>query len=268
MLESMKKLQDMYKPENVRLQALVIGEKGCGKTHILQTARRPVYHYCLDPGGEVTLLDENGQVPSWLIPDTRFQGNTGADYDAFKLDLITRLKNGDFNDVGTLCLDSLTTLSDSCLAKISGKPGQSDTAMHQQKLDFAEWGMFLTEMQFVIKKMLTAPCDLIITGHIMKNINSVTGSVINTIMIPGQTAQKCPTWFSEVWYMVAEDIKKSESSKGKKPEDLTGEDVHRYLVTQNTGKYQAGTRIGRNGRFNLHEKPDIQYLMEKAGLMR
>ena len=45
----------------------------------------------------------------------------------------------------------------------------------------------------------------------------------------------------------------------------TSKGIEYSLLTRNDGLYQARTRLGRGGRFETYEKPDIKYLLKKAG---
>lgn len=238
-----------YSNDNSFLRAMIIGEKGVGKTTLLKNCPKPIYLYCLDPDGEQSLL-EDGQCPDWLVIDNRFQGNMGPDYLNFQQDVLAKLKNKTFEQFGTVCVDSLTTLSDSLIELIADeKFGKAkDNEVRTCKFGFDEWGILKSNLRFIIKKLLTVPCHFILTGHIQKDKDELSGAMINTIMCPGSSSQAAPTWFSEVWYMLSRKNKETKA-------------IERILLTVNEGKYQAGTRLQN---IAPEEPANIRDILKKA----
>lgn len=66
----------------------------------------------------------------------------------------------------------------------------------------------------------------------------------------GKLKVRIPLLFDEIYITVAK-----EGSKGT---------VHSFLTAPD-GQYFGRTRLGENGLFELYEKPDIKYLLRKAG---
>ena len=100
-----------------------------------------------------------------------------------------------------------------------------------------------------VKVFLNLPCNVVVTGHLEATKNEVSGAVSYRFMTTGKAETTIPLEFDDVWVA---DTKKT--SKG----------VEYQLITARTGAYLATTRIGR-GKFETFEKPDIAYLLKKAG---
>ena len=69
-----------------------------------------------------------------------------------------------------------------------------------------------------------------------------------------KAAIKIPIEFSEMYV-----IKTQEAVQQGVPK------IIRTLLTRNTGKYQAKTRMGKNGLFEMYEPADLGAMMRKAG---
>lgn len=253
----MSEMRDKYSIDESYFRGMIIGDKGIGKTELLKTMVKPVFHDCWDNAGEQTLLEDvkgKAKLPDWLYPRTQFQRNTAQDFRDWVGAITEDAKAGIFNEVGTYVLDSLTTWGDG-LQSVVLEDARNASEKHGENMELQDWGLFLQKATFYLKKLITLPCHVVILGHIQEDRDMVTGRIINNIMIPGQTSQRSPIWMSEMYYMLLSSDKKD--AKGR-PE--------RFLLTGNDTKYKASTRLGRGGKFDLHEKPDIKYLLKKAGL--
>lgn len=261
-------LRALYEVEEAHLRALVIGDKGVGKTKLLETARRPVLTYTFDPDGEQVLFEDSptGQAvcPKWLLPITHYtKVNVSTEPDGrngqtamnlFARDLMSMKKSGVFSQIGTVCLDSLTTFGDALIGKTLTDARAAD-AKHGKTMEIRDWGTFLNECTFWLKTLLSLPCDVVILGHIQQDKDEVTGRIINNVMLPGSGSQRAPILLSEVYYMLAEADPRAAGTAPK-----------RVLLTGNDSYYKASTRLGRDNKFLLREEPNLMNLRKKAGL--
>lgn len=242
-----------------RLHALIYGNKGSGKTSLLRTARKPVLLDMFDSDADQVLLSDKGDRPEWLLPRA-FHDGTPASFSRWALSLPGLVKEGVFDSIGTYCLDSLTTWSESLIQYVL-EQARKQRANHGPTMEIQDWGTVLDLVRTYIKTILSLPCDVIVTGHIQKDQDQVTGRIGYDVMIQGSSSQRLPIYFSEVYILETQN----RVGKDGKPA------VDRFLITHNDGMYKASTRLGRlgeNGKpiFDLHEPPDIKMLLEKAGL--
>lgn len=265
---SLEQLRALYTMEETHLRALIIGDKGVGKTKLLQTARKPVLHLCFDPDGEQVLFEDGpdgkAQCPKWLLPITHYtKVNVSTEPDGqngeqamklFTRDFMQMKNSGVFKEIGTVCLDSLTTFGDAVLGKTLTEARRANPK-HGKPMEIQDWGTFLNECTFWLKMLLSIPCDVLILGHIQQDKDEVTGRIINNVMLPGSGSQRAPILLSEVYYMLAEQPLGAANAAPK-----------RVLVTGNDSYYKASTRLGRDGKFLLREEPDLMNLRRKAGL--
>lgn len=242
-------IQARYKsdPRQSTFNALLLGNGGTGKTYSIRTARKPVLLHSFDPGGSKSLRVEveKGEV----TVDSRFETEirqTPTAYNMWEQEF-HRLKNGGvFSQIGTYCVDSLTTFSDAViyeLLKRSGRPGG--------QLQKQDWGTFLNNMKDVISTILNIPCDVIVTGHLTLSQDEATGKTQAGLLIGGQSKDRLPLLFDELYIATAKEGAKN---------------VEYKFLTANTGYYTARTRIGSGGKFDLYEEPNWKNLLKKAGL--
>lgn len=254
------KLLELYKGKDTKkaLSALILGDKGVGKTTLLTSCRKPILHLCFDPGGEelpaLRVMTEAGE----LLPVVHYQGNDAVAFKAFEDDW-PLLSNPEFlGQFATVCLDSLTTFGEAgieyVLSKVVGT--QTKAGVHGEKMELQDWGTFGDLMRRWIKTLLNLPMDVLILGHIRNDKDELTGRIIKEVMLPGRSAQNAPIWVSELWYL---ETKATYDAKGSTV-------ITRRLVTGNTGDYKGSTRIGGSGLLDLYEPADIKAILRKVGL--
>ena len=242
-------IQAQYKadPRQSTFNALFLGNSGTGKTYSLRTARKPVLLHSFDPGGSKPLRDEIAKGE--IVVDTRFEieeRRTPTAYNQWTQEFGRLRAGGVFEQIGTYALDSLTLFSDAVtheLLKRMGKPGG--------QLFKQDWGVFLVEMLEVIARILNIPCDVIITGHLSYSQDEATGKTMAGVLIGGQSKERVPILFDECYITQAKEV-----SKG----------IEYKFLTANTGCFNAKTRIGKGGKFELYEEPNWVGLLKKAGL--
>jgi len=245
--EEAQKLKQMYldDPRQNSFNLLLCGETGTGKSHLATTCPAPVHMDVFDPGGVKHLMPEviSGRIiPAIYEGDDPFKPSM---FSQWEKDMKRRITDGYFDSIATYFLDSSTTWANTIMNEIlkrAGMAGEAPRFTHDytpQKTKIVNW----------MKVLLNLPCNTIVTGHLESSKDEVTGAITYRYMTTGKAEITIPLEFDEVWVA---DTKKT--SKG----------VDYRLVTARTGSYLATTRIGR-GKFETYEKPDITYLLKKAG---
>ncbi len=244
-LDKLKTMYDNDKSQD-SFNLLLLGESGTGKTTLTTTCRKPVLIDSFDPGGTKGLKKEI--EAGSIFVDTRWEKEDPTHPQAFKaweLEFERRLKEGFFNELGTYVLDSSTTWSAAIMNSIlkkAGIPGQAPRFTH-------DYGPQKIIIRNKLQKMFSLPCDFILTGHLEAQKDEVSGKVKWRFLTTGKGVVTIPLLFDEIYVTTTK-----ETSKG----------VTYQLLTARTSTYLAATRIGR-GIFETYEKPDIMYLLKKAG---
>lgn len=241
-------IRQMYKdsPGRDKFNCLLIGRMGTGKTTTACTGRKPVLLHAFDPGGEKAVADliQSGEV----IADSRFSyedPKKPTQFEAWVAEMQRLERIGIFQHIGTYVLDSLTTWSDCLIGSVMKRTGHLQSGMEIQ-----DWGKFLNDALAYVRTILALPCDVVVTAHLDFDKDEGTGQLIGTMMMSGQGKIKIPLLFDERYIMQAK-------------ETATG--VAHSLLTKSTGKLEATTRMGRNGKFALVEEPNLKALLQKAG---
>lgn len=242
------RIRNMYSGDATQgtFNALILGPSGSGKTRLLQTCRLPVLLHSFDPGGSKTVFDmiKSGSI----VADTRFETDSAKKPEAYKLweKEFENLKNANaFQHFGTYCIDSFTTFIDALKNEVARKCGRADGLLQLQ-----DWQVLGNVVKDVLKLCMSLPCDFIVTGHLSSEKDELSGKVVNRIATIPSLQNTLPLLFDEVYMMQAD-----ETAKG----------LERYMLTGNTGRFEAKTRLGSNGKFALKEPPDIKMLLKKAG---
>lgn len=242
-----RNVRDMYSQDvgQQTFNCLLLGEVGAGKTHMLKTARKPILIHSFDPGGTKHL--KQGIEEGWIVVDTRFETDRMKSPEAYKLwekEFEAMYSADIFEGIGTYAVDSFSMLLLALKYKILKDQGRKDGVMTMH--DWQVLGNVITDM---VKTTNSLPCDVIYTGHLTLEKDDVTGKQKAMISTIPSLQTILPQLFDEIYV-----IESTETSKG----------INRSVVTANTGKYQARTRIG-SGVFETREEADFEHLMKKAG---
>ncbi len=235
--------------------AMIIGTKGCGKTTVCSTARRPIIFASFDPGGPRSIRDE---IKKGGIHVMSYEGESWrkpSEYAQWESDYMKLEKDGVFNHIGTYVIDSATTWIHAMMNCIINK---QMTERGKTRPNFlpaqGDYLVALYTMIDICKRIGNQPCDFILTGHMVKEIDQVTGGFTTTLKAFPSMQIDMPLLFDESYVMV--DGKKTDAQGG----------IINYLLTGKKGIHEASTRIGAGGKFDLYEEPNIKNLLKKAGL--
>jgi len=258
-MNELKKVKSYYEgdPLQKRFSALITGETNAGKTYLLRTARKPIHIDSFDPGGTKCLRDliEKGEV----IADTQWESDDPLKPNKFAewmktVDLRMRLNY--FDHFGTYCIDSATTFGDAIMNYQLNSRGQAGEAPNWGK----DYMPQKTMMVNYIKKLMSIPCDFILTGHLRAiedkiSVDLKTGITRKNIKYrfytTGQAVVTIPLLFDEIYVLIAE-----ESPRGLK----------RKMLIDSSGTYIARSRLKANSKLSSVEEPNIKGLLRKAGL--
>lgn len=238
-------------------RGIIGGRQGSGKTSLALTCPKPVHIDSFDPGGTEVLREaiEKGSI----FADIRFEGENPDDPKMFALfdaALDRRLRSGYFDNIGTYILDSLTTLGAAALNAVikerlkKNRKKDKEPSIVTETPQRDDWQPQMTLVSRVIRKIAALPCHVLVTAH-LKPIKNEDGALLSyELLVTGRLQELLPIHFSEIYILETKD-----SPQG----------VKRALLTQSSGLYTAKTRIGRLGRFDKWETPDIRALLQKAG---
>lgn len=249
--EEFARIQQHYS-DDTRQQSfnlLLLGESGSGKTFLMRTARKPVHIDCFDPGGTKGLRKEieRGEV----IADTEFEGEDPSRpvmYGRWKNKFQKRVKMGYFNHIGTYCLDSATTWSDSIMYEVIRAGGGNPAEAPRFTKDYTPQKV---EIRNRVREMLDLPCDFVLTGHLKIIEDQVTNQPVYRFLTTGQGMVVIPLLFDELWVM---DPRKM------------GSGVDYRILTRSTGAHIARSRLAANDLLDTYEKPDLKEILKKCGL--
>lgn len=246
--KDVEQLRKMYResPSQRTFKALITGETGSGKTYLLRTCPLPVHIDSFDPGGTKCLLEdiEKGHI----IPDIRYEGENPAKPRMFKeweAQTKDRIRSGYFDHISTYALDSSTFWAEAIINNLmgprSGEQPKWSEDYAPQRYEINKW----------LRVLIDLPCNVVVTGHLEPIYDKDKRITKMRYMTVGKGAILFPLLFDEIYVCLS------------KPE---ARGVTYTLLTQRTGLFLAATRLGRGGKFEMYEKPDIKALLKKAGL--
>lgn len=258
MLDIKKELADIASAYVERPRAglssmLIYSTPGAGKTTLLATAPAPVFIYQFDPDGcesvEDYILGTNGK-PKLIYPKDFSVENPMKPtmFKAFAADLRNRKENKFFDYMGTVVIDSITTLAGYVMNWIltQGKKGSHVG----EPPEIQEWGLQIIKVRDIIYELLTLPCHIIVTGHEGTDQDDLLKIFIGSVAITKGIRIAMPVLFSEMYR-----LKVKATSKG----------FERSLITSNDGIWVAKTRMGHDGKLGKEIPPNIKEALKIVG---
>lgn len=260
--EHISKVASFYNehPSSQYFHGLIIGDKGAGKTSLALTCPAPVYIFSFDPAGTSLAGIKEAKDKGLIIPDIRYEYDnprTPTAYSLFESEFNALGSEGFFSAMGTVILDSTTTLADAAINQILRKEGRQLAPMNIKSdgkangMQIQDWGTFKSVIIRWAHAFSMLPCHTLIFGHVDHVRDETTQSFVKRLMLPGSASEELPIYMPE--FLV---LKTRQTSKG----------IERFLLTQPLEGYKATTRIGGKGVFATEEPADIRALLKKAGL--
>lgn len=199
---------------------LIVGDGGTGKTRFIATCPKP-YIYDFDNGtasiaGEDVEYDTFKDAPYGVKVGAAQKAEGiyewGTAWPAFIKHLndnvAAQVDKGEMK-FGTYALDSLTSLANICMNYVLKSSGKTGTASPE----IQHWGMQLRLLEIVMDQLTALPVPLIVTAHIKRDNNLVSGAVAEMLpLVGGQLSGKVGIYFDEVWYT---DVKLVPAAGGK-----------------------------------------------------
>lgn len=235
-----------------KLNVLVIGEMGSGKTQFTATGPRPVYHYCLDRAGSDGLarFDKEG----WLVRDTRFTNDdpfNPTQWARFEADIKDKINRKVFNNFGTLAIDGLTGMQSHAMNALLSERGRAGGTPSGANYGDSDYAVSQSRVRNLLQKILTVPCSVIVTAHSDTFKDEATGKVRTGVAISGQMKRDVPAMFPEVYYMNPQ---------------LTSKGMQWYIVTCYDGTFNARSSNGAGGKLNTLEEANLMHIIRRLGM--
>lgn len=244
------RLREQYQndPRQDTFNAIIYGEMGTGKTKLLSTCPLPLFVHSFDPGGTLTIEDQKLMDAGLLIIDRSFEREDPRKPSAFaawekEFDKLDR--EGFFNHIGTYAIDSATTWADAIMNAVLQRAGRTGGFPQQN-----DYGPQMNTIKIAMQRFTNLPCNCILTAHVDTDKDEVSGRMFAYPLLTGKLKRRIPILFDEVYASIA------------KP---TAKGTEWSLLTQPDGMYNCRTRLGKDGKFEKFEAPNIKDLLKKAG---
>lgn len=177
-----------------RVKVLTYAKAGMGKTHLISTVNKPF-----------VLSAESGLLTlrKISVPYTILKNRADV------LNIFHWLKNdpGARQNIGTVCLDSLTEIADMILAEIKAtcKDGRQ------------QYGMLADQMNGIIRDFRDLDYDVYMTAQQEYDKDEFSGMMINRAKMPGkQLGASLPYFFDEVFQLIEATTPQGQSYKALK----------------------------------------------------
>lgn len=260
--ETLSNLHELYaaSPQAKKFNLLLIGRVGSGKTTLVSTAPKPILIDAFDPNVSKSLARFKDD-PNYLI-NTKFLGD-----DIGKPRIFTdwvretqeRETAGIFKMIGTYVIDSGTVWANSLKNQIlAGSPGpkkgggkreRQTNGLGLPEMEIDDYDTLFTKVWDVVNRLCALPCNFILTFHLEEKTNDF-GGIVNRLAIPGQSRDKLPILFDELWR-----ARTTNSSAGLKYDVQTVTDAG----------FECRTCLGAGGKLLPYETPDIKAILRKCG---
>jgi hypothetical protein len=240
--------KDIFAPP---LHALIYGDSGAGKTFSLQTLPKPIFVFCSDPDGMVTLRGIPDIDFIYIVETEKSHGTVQLEKALFEFEskLLTQYKS--------VAFDSITTLTDIIMNHCIRLTGRDPLDLFPSKKgketgvllgpNQQDYGNEMTLIHRLIAKVLSWPINIVFTGHVEITKDQLSGRVFGSPMVTGKLKGRLPNLFTEVYYVKREGP--------------------RYIFrTKPDGIYMAKSRLSQKGLLNEVEEPDFSAIIKKTGV--
>jgi len=176
---------------------LLKGDSGTGKTYKAAQFPRPaVFNFDNNLSGLRKLPDDVRKHVKIVDPRKSKAGTQLKDVDIWK-NFIEQLEYvGQDQDVGTMIIDSMTTMAEVLMDKILKTDDPS------RAVEIQQWGEFQRYMKWLGEHLLCAndlDKHVIFLAHESIMVEKVTGKVRYLLAIGGQTKSNFDLYFTDVW---------------------------------------------------------------------
>jgi hypothetical protein len=200
---------------------LLVGDSGTQKTGFFATCPKPLYIFDTDKGmarlagvkgiGYDTFKElprnEKFDPKGELAKEGFYEYGTAWGAILKKINEIGRLIDQGKNEFKVIGFDSLTLLTDVAQSHILKQTGHD--SMQQN-----DWGAFLNNMSQLFGQLTAWPVLKVLTAHIKRDENLITGTTEKLPLVPGQFSGKVSVYFDEVYFT---DVKNEESATRRSP---------------------------------------------------
>jgi len=245
-LEILQKIREAnpHKEED-KVNFLILGEGGAGKTFSIKTARAPIYVFSFDPQG-LLCIDDFIKQENKLIPDERYQYENPKNpfaYLAYDRQIDFLIREGFFLEIGTCVIDSLTFLSRAMMNYILNKNGQKTERIQDYKL-------LVRLIRDEMMRLTALPCNVILTGHLTWLLDKDGATVRSQIMTGGSGKIEVPLVFTENYTIITK-------------ERPTG--ILRHFQTEPSNYYPfCKSKLAQGKYINGEEPCDYKHILKKV----
>lgn len=193
---------------------LILGDTGGGKTTQFLTLPGKKFAYLFDPNAILSLRGQDIEYEEFLPDELNLnihslsKGKGGDSVTNYKSDTFVRwqkdfderLKDGFFEDIDCIAIDSATTLLDIIMDRIltiNGRPGQ----WPQQD----DYGPQMIAFQNICRTMTAMNKTIYMTGHMDMRQDELTKRILRQPMMTGRLKTKIPLLFSDILIASAEN---------------------------------------------------------------
>lgn len=234
------------KPATGSTSFLLYGKPGSGKSHMIASARRPIFIHSFDLGGTDIAPIQKGIKEGWIVVE-HFEDEDPLDpkiWNEWSHRFADELTSGFFENFGTYAIDSMTNWVNAALYQRAKEAGRIGNSPQQQ-----DWGIAANAVvNGLVRAIGKTPCDVILTAHVDKFEDQVTGRVMTDISVYKTLRKNIPVHIDEIYYMEAKN---------------TAQGTAFTAFTKVHGSYYARSR--RDELLSLEEEPNIKELLKKMG---
>ena len=245
-LKELNGLRKTYNEQPKVFSAILFGPKGVGKTTSLRTAVKPVLLFSFDPQGPLVLQNEIDKGEVIVVPFEKENPDKPEVFRNFEKEYQRLEKLGIFDAIGTIAIDSITTLSGAIMLQVLKDAGR--LAKYPQQNDYP---MMMSTLRKTVLKILGAPCHTIFIGHVDQMKDDISGIIQHVPDMVGKLKVQIPLLFSEMYF-----VESDSDDKGN---------WQTRFYTRSTKRVSASSRLAAAGTLDAIEPADFKKLLKKAG---